>query len=233
MEPDGIHELTAAYALDALDPEDARLYEEHLAGCERCRQELALLREAAAALGLAAGGPAPPATLRDRIRTAAPLAEARRRPRRARGTTVALVTATFAACASVALGGWSLTLTHRLHATRSQLANVQQVAFLMARSDTRHVSLSGRPGQLLVGQDGQAALVVALDRAPSGRVYQVWVLATLNSRARPAGVLRGGDRPAVVLSQPVWSGTVVMITLERGGGVPAPTGSPLATAQVA
>ena len=29
MEP-GIHELTAGYALDALDPEERRAYEEHL-----------------------------------------------------------------------------------------------------------------------------------------------------------------------------------------------------------
>jgi len=33
----GIHELTAGYALDALDPDERRAYEAHLAGCERCR----------------------------------------------------------------------------------------------------------------------------------------------------------------------------------------------------
>jgi len=37
----GIHELTAAYALDAFDPGERSAYEAHLAGCERCRKELA------------------------------------------------------------------------------------------------------------------------------------------------------------------------------------------------
>ena len=46
MEADTLHDLTAAYALDALDPEDAREYEAHLARCERCRGELASLSEA-------------------------------------------------------------------------------------------------------------------------------------------------------------------------------------------
>ena len=33
MEANALHDLTAAYALDALDPEDARAYEAHLARC--------------------------------------------------------------------------------------------------------------------------------------------------------------------------------------------------------
>jgi anti-sigma factor RsiW len=41
MEAD-LHDLTAAYALDALDPDEAREYEAHLARCERCRAERAL-----------------------------------------------------------------------------------------------------------------------------------------------------------------------------------------------
>jgi len=45
-----LHELTPAYALDALAADEAEAYEEHLAQCERCRAELAELRETAAAL---------------------------------------------------------------------------------------------------------------------------------------------------------------------------------------
>ena len=45
-----IHDLTAAYALDALDEHEAREFEAHLAQCERCRDELARLSESAAAL---------------------------------------------------------------------------------------------------------------------------------------------------------------------------------------
>ena len=39
----GIHELTAGYALDALDPDERSAYEAHLAGCEQCRHELGVV----------------------------------------------------------------------------------------------------------------------------------------------------------------------------------------------
>jgi anti-sigma factor RsiW len=229
MEPDGIHELTASYALDALDAADEQRYLEHLKCCARCRRELAELRETAVALALAAGGPAPPAGLRARILAGV---HARRRRVRPGRTSVALTATLLAGCASIGLGAWSLTLSHRLHATRSQLADVQQIAYLMTQPSTRHVALSGRPGQLLVAPNGQAALVTTLERAPSGRVYQVWVV-KVTGHPRPAGAFRGGgDRPLLVLSEPVESGTLVMITLERVTGPPTPTSSPLATAEV-
>ena len=50
MEADAIHELTAAYALDALDAREEREYEEHLARCTQCREDLASLTEAATSL---------------------------------------------------------------------------------------------------------------------------------------------------------------------------------------
>ena len=57
MEDDRAHDLTAAYALDALDPEEREGFEAHLAQCERCRDEVAELSAAASALafGLAHG----------------------------------------------------------------------------------------------------------------------------------------------------------------------------------
>jgi anti-sigma factor RsiW len=232
MESDRIHELTAPYALDALDPVDEQRYREHLRSCARCRRELAALRETAAALALAAGGPVPPPGLRDRILAGARASVRRRRPHRPRSLALALTATVLAGCASIGLGAWSLTLSHRLHATRSQLADVQQVAHLMSRPGIKRVALSGRTGQLLVAPDGEAALVTTLDRAPSGSLYEVWVV-TVPGRPRPAGAFRGGDdRPLLVLSEPVQSGAVVMITIEHAAGPPMPTSSPVATAQV-
>ena len=43
MEPLTMHDLTAAYALDALDAKSRARYEEHLATCEVCREQLAQL----------------------------------------------------------------------------------------------------------------------------------------------------------------------------------------------
>src|SRR5207237_6796471 len=68
MEADALHDLTAAYALNALDAEEARRYEAHLARCERCQRELADLSESAGALAYATGAPLPSADWRTRIR---------------------------------------------------------------------------------------------------------------------------------------------------------------------
>ena len=46
-----LHELTAGYALDALDPSDRGRYEEHLATCEPCRAELQGFWQVTGALG--------------------------------------------------------------------------------------------------------------------------------------------------------------------------------------
>ena len=58
-------DLVAVYSLDALPPEEVALVERHLAGCPRCRAELASLREVAGMLGNA-GASAPEGTW-DRI----------------------------------------------------------------------------------------------------------------------------------------------------------------------
>ncbi len=67
MEADALHDLTAAYALNALDAEDAGRYEAHLARCQRCQSELAELSESASALAYAADAPRPSPELRSRI----------------------------------------------------------------------------------------------------------------------------------------------------------------------
>ncbi len=65
------HDLTAAYALDALDPDEAEAYERHLGQCEECREQLAELNGTAASLAFGTVAPAPPARLRESILDAA------------------------------------------------------------------------------------------------------------------------------------------------------------------
>ena len=72
MGTEALHDLTAAYALDALDPQERREYEAHLARCERCRDELASLSDTATSLAYAVDPASPrPAPARRSSRGAA------------------------------------------------------------------------------------------------------------------------------------------------------------------
>ena len=77
-------DLAAAYALDALDVEERRAFEGHLATCAACRDSVAELGRVSASIGFAAEPIAPPASLRERT-----LARAIGQPESARPTTVA------------------------------------------------------------------------------------------------------------------------------------------------
>ena len=60
-------ELLAAYALDAIDARDGEALGRHLASCDDCRAELAVLRDASALLANAASLEAPGQHVRERI----------------------------------------------------------------------------------------------------------------------------------------------------------------------
>jgi len=65
--------------------------------------------------------------------------------------------------------------------------------------------------------------------APEGKDYEIWVFE--DGVPRPAGVF---EKPGVtMLSRRVERGQTVAVTLERDGGVDAPTGDPLFTAESA
>ena len=46
-----LHALSGAYALDALDPQEAQHFEEHLDHCAACRREVVEFQATAAQLG--------------------------------------------------------------------------------------------------------------------------------------------------------------------------------------
>jgi hypothetical protein len=224
MEANALHDLTAAFALDALEPEDARRYEAHLARCERCREELASLSEAVGALAYAAEAPVPPAELRVRI-----LQQARRErpnvvPLRPRWAVPVAAVAAVAACAAVALGIWAASLSGKLDRRDHALAQQERVAQILAEPGSRTIAFSR--GTLVVSAGGDAALVVHnLQHPARGRTYEAWVMD--NGAPQPAGLFNGGNVVAVPLERPVTPGASVLVTEEKDGGVDAPTGAPL------
>jgi anti-sigma-K factor RskA len=213
----GPHSLVAPYALHALDDEEGRSFEEHLAVCERCREELAGLREAAASLAYGAAGPPPPPELKERI-----LAQARSErqnvaslPGRRRNWTAPLAAAAaLAASVAIGLGVWTATRTSEGNAFTHVLA--QPGARLIGMGDN---------GAVAVAPNGEAALMLRVPPAPAGKTYEAWVIQP--GTITPAGVFPGHDGTTVVaIHRRVPRGSVIGVTVEHAGGVGQPTRKP-------
>jgi anti-sigma factor RsiW len=228
-----IHELTAGYALDALDPAEREAFERHLAGCEQCQEELASFWEVTSALAVATGGPVPSATLRDRIlgdaraekQTVVPIASRRRL-----SPVLASITAVAAAVA-IGLGIYSISLGGRLDDTKAALTAQESAAAVLADSTATTVALESGSGRLVVADDGSAVLVLDdLAAAPAGMTYQAWVVA--GETPVSAGTFDTADKQAIVpIPQPVPAGAVVAVTVEKAGGATSPSLPPLAASE--
>jgi anti-sigma-K factor RskA len=197
-----LHDLTAAYALDALDPDEAEAYERHLAQCEDCRVQLAELSETAGSLAYGTVAPAPPPRLRAAILEQAAAERSNvvpllRRRWVARGLAVA---AAAAACIVVGLA-FSL----------SQSSRTQALSVMVLPNGKATIHVSGLPA------------------APSDKTYEAWIIPAKGA-PRPAGLFSDGNA-TVHLRGTVPHNAIVAVTRERAGGVDAPTMAPILSAQ--
>jgi anti-sigma-K factor RskA len=195
-----LHDLTAAYALDALDPNEAEAYERHLGQCEECREQLAELNGTATALAFGTVAAAPPERLRASILDAAAAERANVVPLlRSRWVTRGLaVAAAAAACIVVGL------------------------VVSLSQSSQKQVFT------VFVDRNGNATLTAAgLGSAPSGKTYEAWVIPASGATPRPAGLFHGGRRTTVHLIATVPQHAVVAVTVEPAGGSTKPTTKPI------
>src|SRR5690348_8066463 len=129
------HELSAAYALDALEGEELRAFEAHLATCDSCREDVASLRATAAELAYDAPPRAAPELLERRILNAARAERPARGERRwafpAAGVAVA------AAAAAIALAIWATHLSSSLDRARSAHKRDARVIAILAQPGAR------------------------------------------------------------------------------------------------
>lgn len=227
MERDDIHELTAPYALDALDAQETQAFEEHLRGCEACREEVAVLRATAASLAHDAPAVAPPPELRSRILATARAERSNVVPLRPRWAAPAAAAAAVAACAAVGFGIWAATLDHTLGNREAALRDQARALAVAASPGARRIALTGGHGALVVTPDGRAALLLAdLPEPGAGKVFEAWVVS--GGAAAPAGVFSAQDRgAAVALERDVPHGATVAVTIERAGGAQQPTSTPI------
>ncbi len=241
-----IHDLAAAYAVDALDPDELAAFTAHLEGCSACRDQVASLREAVALVGATGAlsdgaSDAAPATLRvavlaqarrtDQEPAALPVSAPRRgRPRR-------LVAWVGAAAAAVLVAAFGIGVAAFLHGgpESAALAEHEQAMRIISASDAHTMSVPlGRSSFIMSASYGGAVLMG--DTAPMpdpGTEYQLWMThADGTSEAGPA-FMPSHDGTFMVLVDGNMDGvTEIYVTMEPPGGSKTPTGPMVAEAHV-
>lgn len=223
-----IHELAAAYALDALDPAERAAYEAHFAGCASCRAEVGGFRETTAALATLNDEVAP-ADLRARVLQAAAttrqlaprrgeVVELATRRRRSAATLLAVAAATAALVAGVFVV-----------AGRGSASFNEQVAAMMDDPTGQMVALAPtgeHTGSLLVVWDDAHVAVMGHDlgQAADGSAYELWMIDDAGPHAM--GLLDPAHDGAMRRMLDVPSGATAIgwgITVEPAEGSPVPT----------
>jgi hypothetical protein len=229
-----IQELLGAYALDAVDAEEAALIEAHLADCPRCRSEVEEHREAATLLSFT--GASAPDGVWSRIaagleETPPPLAIPRSLALRRRATRAVAAVAAIAAAIVALLSVQVVHQNHRidrLAAISDQHGLDQAAAAAAVTPGARTVRLRSDDGTHVVDAvvlpDGHGYLVRA-DLPTLGRdqTYQLW--GVIGAQTISLGVL--GGEPNVTPFRAVGPLTALAITAEHSGGAVAPTTSPI------
>jgi anti-sigma-K factor RskA len=233
---DEYQENIAAYVLGALPELDSHVLEQHLAGCESCRAEVELLRPVGHGLARSVPQVEPPASLKANLmRTVneeAQLRAAERRDSRERRGFLRRLsdleprTAMAGALAVLALGvviGVSVT----------QLDQQGTTARTIPAKIDRRLMPTGTAVLAVSANDRQATLEVrGAPAPPPGRVYQLWIQRGRTIQRGPVfTVAPDGSRSASVPGG-VRGAQAVMVTVERAGGVRAPTGRPIMTISV-
>jgi anti-sigma-K factor RskA len=223
-----------AYLLGALDPDEAARFEEHLAGCDECRRDVAELKVAADALPVSVPIVSPPAALKDRIMSvveqeAELLAAAGRgadEPARERrgGRLLAWLSrpAVALACALALLAGGGL--------AGALLSGGDGARTVVATTEA-----PGADVRLEIRDEGSTLIAENMPAPPSGRIYQVW-LKRPGRDPEPTSVLwstRRDGSAAVAVPGSLDGVEAVLVTHEPPGGSEEPSTAPVISADTA
>lgn len=215
------------YVLGAMPVAEREAFEEHLATCGICREEVDELRPAAEALPMASPLMTPPPELKARI-----MAEVEReaellgaagagadRPERVRRERRGLGW----------LSGWRLAPV----AAALLIAGVL-VGTSVGGPDTRTYAFEGQDARLEVEGDSARLVADDLPAPPEGRVYEVWLMHEGSDTPQPTDVLfmPREDGSAVAAIPSVDGVREVLVTDEPPGGRDEPSGELLMSAEL-
>jgi anti-sigma-K factor RskA len=226
-----------AYALGALDVDEATALEAHLRTCDSCSAELASYRTVGDVLLTAVPPKQPPAQLRQRLQGRLPSAQ--KQPRRQLWPSFSFgqVAMTAVLILLVALNVFSLIQLQALQRQQAQFARqiqTGQAAFAMlAYPDTKSFPITGSnvAGTVLLDKEHNAAVLVAWNLPPidANQTYQIWLIDPKGDRTS-AGLFRPeSGQPVTTQSifspQAITGFTGLGVTVEPAGGSSKPTGT--------
>jgi anti-sigma-K factor RskA len=241
-----LEELLPAYALGALDGDDLRELEAHLAGgCEECHRQLALWQGDLEALAAELEPVQPSDVARNRVLRLA--GEAKKAPVAPRGAPWWMSIAAFLL---IGLGSWHIRdlederdrlsrqvndLGRQVELARDEARRAQQALQVLAAPGVQSVVLAGlgpspgAKGRTYVNPSTRDALFYAFDlpSLPAGKTYELWFIAagkpvaagTFDVDPRGTGTVRV-ERVTDASQIQAWA-----VTIEPRGGVPQPTGA--------
>lgn len=245
-----LHTLVGAYVVDALPAAERAGFEQHLGGCEQCREDVRGLREATAALGFAAATP-PRAQAREntlkaagRIRQLPPVLPARQPRGRAwrlavRGgarrlaglaprdwlTGTAVVATAVLAAIAIVLGVHMSSMQSRMNLAEQR---DHDIAAVIGAGDairlTADITTGGTATVVMSHRDRALVIIThGLPSLPASEGYEVWLMNRSGDRA--AGMLppsRAGMTDPMVVSR-LRPGDSLGLTVEPAGGSHTPT----------
>ena len=217
---DEIRGLLPAFALGAVPRDEADVIRTHLNGCDECAAEALELGATSDQLALSVTPEPLPAGFVDRVLTRVreeqPVAE------KARRRWSLMPALTMAACVLIAAS-----MAYYVVDVRRDNERQQQVVALVNRD--LGIALEGEGNVTArVVPNGIASqfAVMGLPEAPEGRTYQLWLMD--NGSPVSAGVFEVEDGVALIdVAQPVEDYQGAAVTIERAGGVDAPTTEPI------
>jgi len=235
--------FAALHAVGALDGDDLRAFEAHLAaGCGRCATLVRQTEQALARAAMAGPPEPPPSAVRERLVRRAEAARASGRRRWLSWTLGIVATAIAAGAFSAAyvaaryearLGQMARETAAAKERVARTEAELHEELTLLRDPTTRLVELRGQaaaPGAVgrVLWADGAGGLLLAtqLPPPPPGKVYALWTLA--GDAPRAAGVFVPDESGRATLRVAADGGgpvRVLSVTVEPAGGAAAPTGA--------
>ena len=234
-----IEPLLAAYALNALEPDENRQVQAHLESCDLCRQAVSDYQAISDELIFAQPAVQPPARIRAKLLAqTAPKPQRRGMLGRSRTKPFRLipVTALVVILILVVFNIGLLYSTNQLLASQEELTRqnqVNQTAFALLTYPESQVAIIDDGeiyGTLVYDPDGQVAIlsVWGLESLPAGQDYQVWLIEPDQTRIS-GGVFQSSDQSEYVTfiiesPNPLENFAGIGVTIEPEGGSPGPTG---------